>query len=210
MIKKNIYIYIMNVILHKHVLTKDFWINSYVGIFFISVTLTYIAFIRLTRCEFVACQIVRPHFTRLTSGAVSTRLSSWDISSLYCRILRMSVRLPTPSSSLSCNPIIGVRSIRGFPRCTRTCASCAPVGSHDPHQLLLYKYHIFQCIYFNTWHCYISTLIYYLFDILVLFITSFFGYFKFLYILSQLISGSWNNKENLFLLNKNIEVCKIF
>lgn len=160
-------------------------------------------------------------FTRLTSGAVSTRLSSWDISSLYCRILRMSVRLPTPSSSLSRNPIIGVRSIRGFPRCTRMYAPCAPVGSHNPHQLLLYKCHIFQYIsiygillylyifyivIFNI--CYIITFIYYLFCIFLVYclVYLFWLFWVLVYFLSQLISGSWNNKQNLFLLNKNMEV----
>lgn len=99
---------------------------------------------------------------------------------LYCRILRMSVRLPTPSSSLSRNPIIGVRSIRGFPRCTRMCASCAPVGSHNPHQLLLYKCHIFQCIYQYMVYCYICIffiLLYLIFVILLHLFIIYFVYF---------------------------------
>lgn len=58
-------------------------------------------------------ETVRNVFARPTPGAVSTRLPSWDISSLYRWILRMSDFRPPlfPSRSLSCahTPVTGVR-----------------------------------------------------------------------------------------------------
>lgn len=58
--KYNKNIYIMNAILHNRVLTKDFWINSDVGSFFIFV-------VTLMRDMFniAACQIIRPHYSHV-------------------------------------------------------------------------------------------------------------------------------------------------
>lgn len=82
---------------------------------------------------------IRVRFARPASVAVSTRLPSWDISALYCRILRMSVRFPRLPLLLSlsrAHPIVS----SSFPRFTRVPFLLARVRLSaylTPHQLLL-------------------------------------------------------------------------
>lgn len=104
----------------------------------------------------VACQTVWNYSYTIHTSDMGHRFSTTAFLrhiSIYCLYIGSyacpsDFRLPLPlCSSLSCNPVIDVRSVRSFPRCTRICTSCAPVGSYmSPHQLLLYKCtNIVQC-----------------------------------------------------------------